>query len=75
MSVFSPLKGGVFELEGVGLVDAREDDVVQEEEGEDDEGGKEEGIAEAEGVVGLCVCVCVCVCAYFYGCERAILGV
>jgi hypothetical protein len=77
VSVFGSLQGGVFELEGVGLVDAGEDDVVEEEEGEDEEGGEEEGVAEAEGVVGLCVCVCVCVvwgrvevyeCRYMYKC-------
>jgi hypothetical protein len=49
----SPLPGGLLELLGVDLEDAREDDVVDHEEGDDHEGREHQDVPERLVVVRL----------------------
>ncbi len=61
----APLDGGLLELVGVDLEDAREDDVVRHEEGRDHEGGEDEDVEEVVAVVRLwSVGVYVCIHTY-----------
>ena len=48
-----PFDCGLFELIGVDLEDSGEDDVVDHEEGDDHEGGKDEDVEEVKLVVRL----------------------
>jgi hypothetical protein len=49
----APLDGRLLELGGVDLEDAREDDVVDHEEGQDQKGNEDEDVVEAQAVVRL----------------------
>lgn len=48
-----PLDGRLLELGGVDLKNAREDDVVDQQEGQDEEGGEDEDVVVAQAVVRL----------------------
>ena len=62
VSILFALDGGLLEFLGVDLEDAGEDDVVEHEEGDDEEGGEDEDVEGVVLVVGLW--------GWVGGCER-----